>query len=166
MRTTRTALLAFAMGAVAMTAGAHCQIPCGIYDDHMRIDMILEHATTIEKSMNQIVAVQKETPVNFNQLVRWVDNKEVHAEEIQDIVTDYFLTQRVTRPAAMEGEAWTAYVEQLATLHGMLVAAMKAKQTTDLEHVQTLRRLAEEYREAFLPDRESHHHPPGGEGRP
>ena len=33
---------------------AHCQIPCGIYDDKMRFTMMAEHVTTIEKSMNQM----------------------------------------------------------------------------------------------------------------
>lgn len=31
-------------------ASAHCEIPCGIYDDQMRVNMIGEHITTIEKS--------------------------------------------------------------------------------------------------------------------
>ena len=35
----------------AVTAFSHCEIPCGIYDDAMRITMIQEHITTIEKSM-------------------------------------------------------------------------------------------------------------------
>jgi nickel superoxide dismutase len=30
-------------------AAAHCEIPCGIYDDEMRINMVLEHIATIEK---------------------------------------------------------------------------------------------------------------------
>ncbi len=31
----------------ASYAAAHCEIPCGIYDDEMRINMIAEHITTI-----------------------------------------------------------------------------------------------------------------------
>jgi len=41
-------------------ASAHCEIPCGIYDDEMRINMINEHIATIEKSMNQIMKIEKE----------------------------------------------------------------------------------------------------------
>ena len=33
---------------------SHCQVPCGIYGDKVRIVMLKEHLTTIEKSMNQI----------------------------------------------------------------------------------------------------------------
>ena len=68
------------------SAGAHCQIPCGIYDDQLRAKLIAEHAGTIEKSMQQIIELGKANPVNYNQLVRWVSNKESHATEIQDIV--------------------------------------------------------------------------------
>jgi len=45
----------------------------------MRITMISEHITTIEKSMNQIMEIQKEKDHNSNQLIRWVMNKENHA---------------------------------------------------------------------------------------
>ena len=64
---------------MASFAAAHCEIPCGIYDDEMRFQMIAEHITTIEKSMKEIQAIQKETPVNYNQLIRWIMNKEEHA---------------------------------------------------------------------------------------
>jgi nickel superoxide dismutase len=40
---------------LAASAAAHCEIPCGIYDDEARIGMLLEHVATIEKSMNQIL---------------------------------------------------------------------------------------------------------------
>ena len=86
--------------------------------------------------MNEIVALGKEAPVNFNQLVRWVNNKEEHAQKIQDIVTDYFMAQRVKAPDSREGEPWAAYITQLALLHQIQVAAMKAKQTTDLANVE------------------------------
>ena len=74
---------------------AHCQIPCGIYGDQMRIMMIKEHITTVEKSMKMINELSDVEKINYNQLVRWVNNKEHHAQEIQDIVTAYFLTQRI-----------------------------------------------------------------------
>ena len=133
------ALLTMVLGAFASTnAWAHCEIPCGIYDDHMRIHMIEEHITTIEKSMNQITELSGQTPVNYNQLVRWVTNKEHHADELQDIVTQYFLTQRI-KPDAKD------YEKKLTVLHKMLLAAMKCKQTTDLANVKDLRSLTKEF---------------------
>ena len=32
-------------------AGAHCQVPCGIYDDAARVAHMYEDAATIEKGM-------------------------------------------------------------------------------------------------------------------
>jgi nickel superoxide dismutase len=123
---------------VAANAWAHCEIPCGIYDDHMRIHMIEEHITTIEKSMKQIVELGGQTPVNYNQVVRWVTNKEHHADELQHIVTEYFMTQRI-KPDQKD------YEKKLTVLHKMLLAAMKCKQTTDLANVADLRSLTKEF---------------------
>jgi nickel superoxide dismutase len=132
-------MVALAMVALgAATVGAHCEIPCGIYDDQLRADLIAEHATTIEKSMKKIVELSKQNPVNYNQLVRWVSNKEKHASEIQHLVTQYFMTQRL-KPDAKK------YSEKLAVLHKMLIYAMKSKQSTDVANVSTLRSLLKEF---------------------
>ena len=132
-------IVAIAMVALgAARAGAHCEIPCGIYDDQLRVDLIAEHSTTIEKSMKKIVELSKQNPVNYNQLVRWISNKEKHADEIQHLVTQYFMTQRI-KPDAKK------YSEKLAVLHKMLIYAMKCKQSTDVAHVSTLRSLTKEF---------------------
>ena len=120
------------------TASAHCEIPCGIYDDQLRTQLIAEHATTIEKSMKQVTALNKATPTNTNQLVRWVSNKESHATEIQQIVSQYFMTQRI-KPGQEK------YSEKLILLHKMLIAAMKCKQTTDFSNVNALRAHLKEF---------------------
>ena len=132
-------MVALAMVALgAARVGAHCEIPCGIYDDQLRADLIAEHATTIEKSMKKIVELSRQNPVNYNQLVRWVSNKEKHASEIQHLVTQYFMTQRL-KPDAKK------YSEKLAVLHKMLIYAMKSKQSTDVANVSTLRSLLKEF---------------------
>ena len=122
----------------AGSAAAHCEVPCGIYDDEMRADMIAEHATTVEKAMAQILELSGKTPLNQNQIVRWVTNKEHHATEIQHIVSQYFLTQRIKTDADQYGK-------KLAVLHQMLLAAMKCKQTTDVANVKKLRSLLKEF---------------------
>ena len=77
-------------------AQAHCQIPCGIYDDHARVKSIGEDAATVEKSMRLIAELAgKSDAQSQNQLVRWVMNKEAHAQKIISSISDYFLTQRV-----------------------------------------------------------------------
>jgi nickel superoxide dismutase len=142
----------------AIRADAHCQIPCGIFDDELRVQLIEEDITTIEKSMNEIVALGKEAPINFNQLVRWINNKEEHAQKIEDLVSDYFLSQRIKAPESREGEPWAKYVEQLVTLHQIQLAAMKAKQTTDLAHVEALRKLVQDFRAEYFGEAKGHQH--------
>ena len=122
---------------------AHCEIPCGIYDDQLRARLIAEHATTVEKSMKMIVELGKAQPANYNQMVRWVSNKEDHATKIQHIVTQYFMTQRI-KPDQKQ------YSEKVIVLHKMLLAAMKCKQTTDLAHVKALREHLKEFEKLYF----------------
>jgi nickel superoxide dismutase len=144
-----TAALMFTLGWSAL-AGAHCQIPCGIYDDELRARLIGEHITTIEKSMNTIAALAEADDLDANQLTRWVANKDHHADELTGIVTAYFLAQRL-KPADLDDDAKKdAYLEQLTLLHAMMFHAMKAKQTTDLTHVQTLRDLLQQFEIAYF----------------
>ena len=91
-----TIVLAFF--SAAPMASAHCQIPCGIFDDEKRVELIEEHIVTVEKSMKKIAELGAAESVDYNQLVRWVSNKETHALEIQEIVTAYFMAQRIKPP--------------------------------------------------------------------
>ena len=128
---------------LAAGAAAHCEIPCGIYDDEARIGMLLEHVATIEKSMNQITTIEKDKEHKANQLIRWVMNKEKHATELQEIVTQYFMTQRIKSDTK-------AYDKKLALLHQMLVYAMKCKQTTDLANTAKLAGVIREFRQLYF----------------
>lgn len=150
--------LAITLG-VAVSASAHCQIPCGIYDDELRVQLIEEHITTVEKSMNQIIALGAAEKVDYNQLVRWVSNKEAHAQEIQDIVTAYFMAQRIKAPVSHDNETEVnEYLHKLALLHAIQVHAMKAKQGTDLAEIETLRGLVAKFRTAYFGEEASHSH--------
>lgn len=124
---------------------AHCQIPCGIYGDEMRIMMIKEHISTVEKSMNKISELSKADEINYNQLVRWIENKEHHAQEIQNIVTAYFLTQRIKPVSMDDAKAFAEYSNKTTTLQQMLFYAMKAKQTTDTAHCNKLTELTDSF---------------------
>jgi len=140
---------AVALGSLAYS---HCQIPCGIYDDEARFSEIAEHITTIEKSMKEIVTLSADSKPNMNQVVRWVNNKELHADELSEIVTYYFMAQRIKLPPAGDTKAYNAYVGKLTLLHEMLVYSMKAKQTTDLENVDKLRGALEKFHKAYTAD--------------
>jgi nickel superoxide dismutase len=141
------AIVTVLAGLYTSPAKAHCEIPCGIYGDQTRFDLLAEHIRTIEKSMKEIKAMSKVK--NYNQIVRWVGAKEAHAEKIQEIVHQYFLTQRVKPVDPKDRAGYKKYLRQLTLLHEMLIYAMKAKQTTDLANVEKLRSLLKEFKAAY-----------------
>lgn len=137
------------LSAAPYRLAAHCEIPCGIYDDPARITLIREHIQTIEKSMKMIHSLSQEEAIDYNQLVRWINNKEKHADELQHIVMQYFMTQRV-KPAAEPGEAHGRYLEQVTALHKLLIAAMKSKQTIDGKYIDEMRLLLNQFEESYF----------------
>ena len=115
------------------SALAHCQVPCGIYDDQRRFEDMLEDQETIAKGMGQIREMAgKSDALSVNQTVRWIGTKESHATNVQHTISQYFMTQRIK--ADKEG-----YAKKLAAAHAVMVAAMKCKQNTDADVADTLR---------------------------
>ncbi len=141
----------------ANIAYSHCQMPCGIYGDHTRFDMLIKHIQTIEKGMNQINELSKNSSTNINQLVRWINNKDEHADEFTEIVTYYFLTQRIKITDIRNTEEFADYQKKLTILHQMMVFSMKCKQTTDLKNVEELKSLVSQFDDIyFSPEQKEH----------
>jgi nickel superoxide dismutase len=131
---------ALALGA-ARDARAHCQIPCGIYDDHARVHAMREDAATVAKSLRELASLAgKRDAQSINQAVRWVINKDAHAERIMRSIADYFLAQKIAPAAPKDRKAFEAYVDKLAKHHAVLVAAMKCKQSASLDAHKALER--------------------------
>ena len=122
---------------------AHCEIPCGIYDDEAQIEKIFQHIDTIEKSMREIVRLDDKKNRNANQIVRWIMNKEAHADKIQNIVTQYFMTQRIKLDAKQ-------YDKKIRTLHQILITSMKCKQTTDIAHTKALKKDVSAFKKLYF----------------
>lgn len=122
---------------------AHCEVPCGIYDDELRYQLILEHITTMEKAMKQIQELSKDPSKNANQIARWVFNKETHATELQHIVTQYFMTQRIKLDAEK-------YDQKIGALHQLLIYSMKCKQTTDAQFIAKCRESAKAFKALYF----------------
>ncbi len=138
-------------------APPHCEIPCGIYADELRIKLINEHIATIEKSMNLINELSKEEKPNYNQLVRWVMNKEDHAIKIQEIVSQYFLHQRIKVKSSDDLEAYKKYLNQLELLHKIAVCAMKTKQSTDLKLIKSLQGKVNDFEHDYFKEHDHKH---------
>lgn len=133
------------------TAPVHCQVPCGIYGDKLRIDMLMEDLATIAKAMDNISVLESlKDAGDRNQLVRWVMAKDEHAQSIQDQVSAYWLAQRIKAPQEESVEAQEKYHRQLAILHGITVQAMKCKQTAKEEFVANARRLVLDLSAAYF----------------
>jgi nickel superoxide dismutase len=135
---------------ISTNATAHCEIPCGIYDDSVRVKLLYEHITTIEKSIKMINELESADVVNYNQLVRWVVNKEEHAKKLQDIVEQYFMHQRIKPVDETEKEKYAHYIVQLTLAHQISVYAMQAKQNADLVYVKKLRETVHLFEHAYF----------------
>ena len=63
----------------------------------------------------------------------------------------HFMTQRIKPPQSHDDkQAMEKYNAELALLHGMLLHAMKAKQTTDLEQTKALSGLIDRFEKSYL----------------
>jgi len=122
---------------------AHCQVPCGVYGDSARFTQMLEDQTTISKAIAQIndLADIKDGK-SANQLARWVSTKEDHANKIQKIIAEYFLTQRIKSSS-------DNYADLLKGAHGVMVAAMKCKQGTDSKSADALKSSIENFQTVY-----------------
>jgi nickel superoxide dismutase len=147
MKRVASTLMVMAIVAVSAQVYSHCEIPCGIYGDRMRIALIDEDIDTIEKSMREIRRLSGSR--DENQLVRWIVNKDDHANKIQHTVYQYFMAQRIT-PVAKGSAGYDKYLREIKDLHEMIVYAMKCKQTTDLGNTKKLRALLRDFEKSYF----------------
>ena len=118
---------------------AHCQVPCGIYGDEARFAAMLEDTTTIAKAVTKISSGKE----SQEQVVRWVLNKEKHAQSIQQTVLDYFLAQRIKADAPH-------YEQHLKSAHKIIVLAMKNKQQTSAKLAAELEQAIKDYEKVYF----------------
>ena len=135
----------------------HCQVPCGIYDDAVRIVQIEEDIATIRKAMSMIKGLSgKSDAQSINQMIRWVNTKESHAGKIQETVSSYFLAQRI-KPKK-KGEAGRQnYVNQTLLLQQLIVAAMKCKQNVDQGRCEAASDLVVEFSVSYFDEHGMEH---------
>lgn len=136
-------MLALSVVILPRVVNAHCEVPCGIYSDQLRFESMLEDQATIAKAMGQIAELSTDHDAQgANQLVRWVNTKETHATNTQEIIAQYFMTQRIKADAA-------DYAKKLTAAHAVMVAAMKCKQSTDVATAEALRESILDFYRAY-----------------
>mmetsp|Transcript_109556 Transcript_109556/g.153352 ORF Transcript_109556/g.153352 Transcript_109556/m.153352 type:complete len:208 (+) Transcript_109556:23-646(+) len=134
--------------------GGHCQVPCGIFDDPKLVAEIREACATIRKAMVQINELSGNMSAqNFNQMTRWVNTKEEHCGKIIESIGQYCLCQRV-KPFGAAGTPFKSsedYIAALTAHHGVMIAAMKAKQTVDVGGADALDAAVAEFAKMYVP---------------
>lgn len=107
---------------------AHCQMPCGIYHDDMVYDQIDQYAETMYKAMSELNSNKFETVKERAQFVRWVLAKEKQSCEAADLLTTYFLQQKI-KPGEEDTKEKTLLAQKL------LFLMVQIKQNTDIKLV-------------------------------
>lgn len=147
-------LLTFALASLFSTASlsAHCQVPCGIYGDEMKFGELEQHIETIAKSskmIRELSAKDSLSAQDYQQLIRWTNTKEAHAQKIIDETANYFLAQRI-KPDADH------YADKLEVLHHIIVYSMKSKQSVEDEPVEILAKKLAAFKELYLDHSHAH----------
>ncbi|CAL1137737.1 unnamed protein product [Cladocopium goreaui] len=121
-------------------------VPCGIFTDELRVQAMMEDASTIRKSVVQAQELHKartrgdwkgsEWTAISGRMVRWIATKEEHAQKI--MTTTVPVAARKGTSVKKADLDQDEYLKRLALHHDVMVAAMKAKQSSELGPVDTL----------------------------
>src|SRR6187401_3317671 len=90
----------FMLGVVGVTSWtgsleAHCQMPCGIYHDDMVFDQVDQYIETMYKGISILNENKSATARDKCEFVRWVCLKEKASDETAQLLTSYFLQQKI-----------------------------------------------------------------------
>lgn len=121
---------------------AHCQMPCGIYHDDMVYDQIDQFVETVYKGISVLNESKFSSVKERNEFVRWVGEKESACTEAANLITVYFLQQKI-KP----GEDDT--VKRLTSAHKLLFLLVAIKQNPDLEYVKQFNEEWEKFKLMF-----------------
>jgi len=99
--------------------------------------------TAIDKSVTELDKLSTAKDKNYNQIVRWINEKDRSADEIIEQCSEYFLTQRIK-------DTDEKYVEKLKMLHHIMTCAVKAKQSTDPKNVVDLSEAIKKFKVTYF----------------
>jgi len=121
---------------------AHCQMPCGIYHDDMVYDQIDQFVETVYKGISVMNDSKFSTVKEKNEFVRWVVQKENSCNEAADLITVYFLQQKI-KPDESDT------IKRLTSAHKLLFLLVAIKQNSDLEFVKQFNEEWEKFKLMF-----------------
>uniref|UniRef100_UPI00140E9480 superoxide dismutase [Ni] n=1 Tax=Neochlamydia sp. AcF84 TaxID=2315858 RepID=UPI00140E9480 len=124
------------------TLMAHCQMPCGVYHDELVFNQIDQYIETMYKGITELNNSKFSTPFERNNFIRWVKLKDSASDEIANLITAYFLQQKI-KPA----EADTP--KRLISAHKMLFELTAIKQNVNIKMIETFADEWENFKQMF-----------------
>ncbi len=121
---------------------AHCQMPCGIYHDDMVYDQLDQFVETVYKGISVMNESHFTTPKERNEFCRWVTEKENSCNEAANLITVYFLQQKI-KPDEEDT------VKRLKSAHKLLFLLVGIKQNSDLDFVKQFNEEWEKFKLMF-----------------
>ncbi len=121
---------------------AHCQMPCGIYHDAMVYDQIDQYVETMVKAMAMLNDSKFSSARDRNEFTRWVITKEEESDNMAQLITKYFLQQKI-KP----GEDDTN--KRLDSAHKLLFLLVQIKQTVDVKFVRSFAEEWDKFKRMF-----------------
>lgn len=121
---------------------AHCQMPCGIYHDEMVFNQIDQYIETMYKGITELKHNKFSNLAERNNFIRWITLKESSSDEIADLITQYFLQQKI-KP----GEPDT--VKRLVSAHKLLFELTAIKQNVELKMIEDFADEWENFKQMF-----------------
>lgn len=125
--------------------GAHCQMPCGIYNDQMVYDKIDEYYKTMVKAVSALNDNKFTNLHDRNQFIRWVTQKDKQSDEMADVICTYFLMQKI--PPDDEDS-----FDLVKSAHKLLFLIVAIKQNVDLKIVNEFGKEWDHFKQLFHPE--------------
>lgn len=132
----------FTLIAFNSNLGAHCQMPCGVYHDEMVFDQIDQYVETMYKGISIMNTNKFHGVHDWNEVIRWVILKEKESDATANLLTTYFLQQKIKT-----GEPDT--VKRLVSCHKLLFLLVAIKQNTDVKFVKDFLEEWEDFKAMF-----------------
>lgn len=108
---------------------AHCQMPCGIYHDSMVYDQIDQYVETMYKGQTVINDNKFANAHDRNEFVRWILTKDKSSDDMAQLITTYFLQQKI-KPGEDDTD------KKLKAAHKLLFLIVAIKQNSDRSIVE------------------------------
>ena len=137
----------FLLGTMALlslraAASAHCQMPCGIYHDDLVFDQVDQYIETMHKGITVTNDSAFSNVHDRVETIRWVVLKDKESDTIANLITTYFLQQKI-KP----GEPDTQ--KRVMSAHKLLFQLVAIKQNNDLKFVKSFSDEWDQFKELF-----------------